>query len=998
MARAHRFALVALLAVAPYACGGEAPQAISLPQRAAPEPPPPSPARWLLADDDGAIAAKVDVGDGRTLYVGKNGVRELGDGKPKSLLVPAPAIVVDDFVGVQRDAAGSFVFLVGDGATYTSTEPLGPLSGPRPGPLASSRKAAAPSGGASVALKSLATGAVAIVAVTEDGRVFRSTDHGVSWGKITYTSGNQPFGYASEVALDSKGNGVLLHFPQRLFITHDDGATWAPLSTSNFGARCVTRDGADRLFLCGHHGRALRLEGDKVVLARPEDFVPMQPSSEALLSPPTPVGASGPSTSVAAYGSEVVSVREDPSVGDPPSTSTVLRSADGGRTFRREAQLEGTDPFHGTRVVVAVGPKGWTYIASLCRRIGGNQKCSYQKVRPSGAAALEDMLVDEAFEPTAFVFDASRDRVLAVGRHDQEVGLYESRLSENRFRRRKLVLSASSTPFLTLDLAGTIHTLSYAQGKSAWVMNRIDVHGEQLTALYLPFAQDSSFVFAGAHGLAFELPHDNGWAMGVHQYVVWETADAGETWSRVATPRGFDGHAQCTEAGCLEGKISRVGWDLPALQGAETLAATPQAEPRAERQRTSPPTSPALAPARRSEELVCKPAGARAIVPSFPGSSLNLRMIVDAWERGVRWAVVKGTWHETSEIDPSDAVSVVVGSRTEVRELPLVPEIAASVRADTRSGLRVDDDSVIVARYETHDHWQGRSALDVELAFWSAATGRVSHAVVRHVPPFEVSAYGTSIVGAVRIVEGGLLFQPPSSSASYFVQDDGHVDPLELPAGISMTGALRLGKRWLVSEARGADADLWWKEDGSTSWTERSWTLGEFGERAGGYEILEHRPFDATFSLFRKKPFLAITGPWKAVAFALDGAIAEDPPPPIVFDAAHVEAPCGAGAAAAREVTPSLLDGGVRVRVEAAGKVGQLAVSRRVTHETEAGGFCTSVYLLHGNDPTSSEAQDGLLYPDAKGGSGWWFVRTPNPKKKGENVLEAVPLTCAVRP
>jgi hypothetical protein len=646
---------------------------------------------------------------------------------------------------------------------------------------------------------------------------------------------------------------------------------------------------------------------------------------------------------------------------------------------------------------MAIGPKGWMYVASSCRGVGGDQKCGYQQVRPIGAAALEDMLFDEPFEPTAFVFDEARDRVVALGRHDQEVALYESRLSENRFKRKRLVLSASSTPFLTLDSAGVLHVFAYDRVKSAWVMNRVDVHGDGLSPLYLPFEEASSFVFAGVHGLAFERPHDSAWAMDDGRYAVWETADAGQTWSRVAAPRGFDGHAQCTEAGCLEGTISRVGWDLPALGGVETLAATAQPEPRPGRRPTSPPSPSAPSAARPREELVCEPAGAKAVVPSFPGSNLTLRTIVDAWGAGVRWALVKGTWHETSAIDPNEAISVLVGTRTDVRDLPLFPAIATRVRADIRSGLQVSDDSVLVARYETHDGWQGRSPLDVQLAFWSAATGRVSHAVVRQVPPFDVSPYSSSVVGAARVVDGGLLFQPPSSSAAYFVHDDGRVEPVTLPPGISLTDALRLGKRWFLTEARGADADLWSKDDGDASWTERSWTLGEFRERRGGYDILEQIPFDTALSVFQGKPFLAVAGPWKGIAFPLEGEIAVDPPPPAVFDVSDVDAPCGVGAGTRSNASAIPSESGVRLRVEGGANgqtLGQLTAYRRVTHETEAGGVCTSAYVLHGTDPKRSEAQDGLLYPDGKGWSGWWFSGRPDPKRKGEKLLETVPLRC----
>jgi hypothetical protein len=101
----------------------------------------------------------------------------------------------------------------------------------------------------------------------------RSADHGATWADVAY-GGASAYGRPDSVALDPEGNGLLLRFPQRLFVTHDDGATWAPMATPGIGAREVRRDGDDRLWLMGD-SEAARLNGTglDVTSARPWPLV-----------------------------------------------------------------------------------------------------------------------------------------------------------------------------------------------------------------------------------------------------------------------------------------------------------------------------------------------------------------------------------------------------------------------------------------------------------------------------------------------------------------------------------------------------------------------------------------------------------------------------------------------------------------------------------------------------------------------------------------------------
>src|SRR5581483_2798706 len=108
-------------------------------------------------------------------------------------------------------------------------------------------------------------GKAAIVGITPDRKLARTADYGNSWKTVDYAA-NKPYGKAVSVALDEKGNGLLLHLPQRLFVTHDDGATWAPIASPGIGARRVFRDGAGKIFLERYGGARAKLDGQSLAV------------------------------------------------------------------------------------------------------------------------------------------------------------------------------------------------------------------------------------------------------------------------------------------------------------------------------------------------------------------------------------------------------------------------------------------------------------------------------------------------------------------------------------------------------------------------------------------------------------------------------------------------------------------------------------------------------------------------------------------------------------
>ncbi len=965
-------------------------------------PPPPQRARWVFAHPEQGLVAKLDLGDGRVLYIGRNGRRELAKGTEP--LVDAGTIALGDLIGVVKDDKGGFAFAASDGTVFVSKDPLGNLDTVRPGPIGPDKPNAR--------LGSPTTGKAAIMGIHPDGRVMRSADFGATWKAVDYAGANKPYGHVGSVVLDSKGNGVLLHFPQRLYVTHDDGATWAPLPSLKIGARSLTHDGEDRIFLSGYGGVRAKLDGntlaittdnaksvytappttesqgtasanertdsrtiltgDRVVefaeITRHGKVQTLEISSSALgekadkpASNSDLVGGSGLSKHIAGYGRELVYLRDDDDADENAPTTTVFRSKDYGATWQKESQLQGVDLAQGEGMDVAAGPKGWVYVNALCPKDEpSSTSCAHRQIRPSGAAAFEDMVFAEEFAPTKFAFDEAHDKVYVLGLHEGHQYVYESPLNQNKFTRTKL-LDASSyvKTALTVDSKGIPRAFEFDQSKSAWVLHRRDDAGKDQPPMYLAIGRGTIAVH-GMRGIIFASTQG------------WETNDGGETWMRVAT-NGYARDLECSEAGCINGDAQRVGWDLPAVTNQEKIAAT--SEPTKPTETPSTQTHPApITPV----EIACKATGTPAPMTANPGTDMVDGTAAD------RWASIK---HDTDS-----KVSIVVGTKTAVRELPLLPALpksptkptASTTPEELRTGERVLSDGVVAARYR----FPPRSAtgqlnpVDVELAWWSASTGLTQHKTLSKIPPFRVSRYGFS--GTPQIVSGGLLFQGSSSDQVYFIHDDGKVEPLTLPKNASVRDAERLPKRWVLADSEGGAAQISESDDNGKTWKQTAWGLDYWGSIA-------------LTSLADKATLSFGNASLPALLFPIDQALPDDPPAPIVIDTSSVDTACDAHAGRHRFTSYIPSDKRpVKVALTSTkGKdswVSNFSPSTRVMHDTASGKMCTSAYVLSGYDSRIYEWQTAFLYPDANGGWSGWRFRRPDDRSKSGVVAEQ--LTC----
>ena len=968
---------------------------------AKPPEPPPERAHWVFAHPERWITAKLELGDGRTLFVGRNGRREIAKGTETK---DAPTLALGDLVGVIGDDKAGYTFVASDGTTFVAKDALGALDPSHAGPLE----------GKPNAHIETTIGKSAILAITGDGKLLRSADLGATWHDVAYGGASKPWGHPGSIAIDSKGNGLLLHFPQRLYVTHDDGATWAPISSRHMGLREVVRDGGDRIFVDGFGGARATLDGSAIA---PTTDSPMPILPGPTLSPsaaraaieennertatrtlltgdrfvelaeitrdgkarevqitsaklgdklPKPasstelIGGAGMSKHVAAYGPEMVYLRDDDDPDATAATTTVFRSKDYGATWRKETQLQGTVPerYYDENVDVALGPKGWTYVSSLCPKDErSGPSCSHRQIKPAGAAAFEDLAFVEEFDPRQFVFDEAHDRVYAIGQHQGRRYVYVSPLSQNKFSRTKLLDATTySTIALTVDAKGEPRAYEYDSSKNAWVLHMNAADGKDPTPRYLALPR-GTLAFAGARGVLFASRAEG-----------WETSDGGESWVRVAT-NGYARSLVCTAAGCINGEAQRVGWDLPAVHATATVTA--QADPPQETTHTNPPhTNPPPV------EVSCKVAGAGSPLTSTPGTDMVDGTAADRWA-----SISYGTNGE---------VSVIVGTKSAVRELPLLPATPKAAgrgpSKETRAGSRVLDDGVVVSRYA----FLPRSAtgtynpVDVELGWWSATTGRVHHHTLPKVNPFRVSRYGFS--GMPDIVEGGFVFQGGTTDSAYFVGDNDKVERLALPSQQGSREVERVGKRWLVADSYAGVVRLSASDDDGKSWKDTAWGIDAWGSiglmRTGNTASV-------SFGSYSQPSLL----------FPVTATLPDDPPAPVVLSADAIEASCGPSAGRHRfSAYLGSDERPVRVRVDnVSGKdkwTTWYSPQRRITHDTPSGRMCASAYVLYGSDSHGRyDYQTVFLYPEAKGGyTGWRFRRTADLHAKKQYVAE--PLAC----
>ncbi|HEY8076316.1 MAG TPA: hypothetical protein VIF62_19455 [Labilithrix sp.] len=990
-------ALAALVAIMSFACGGAPPpqpQPVAVPKTSAPTPPPPTRARWVFAHPERGLSAKLDLGSDQVLYAGFQGRRTMAKGA--AALEDAPTLALEHLTGILREPTGDFAFVADDGDVYVSKDALGTLDTIRNGPLGDVEPAAR--------FSSVATGKAAIVGVASDGRMFRTADYGRTWQAVDWAGSARSYGKAFAVAMDTKGNGLLLVLPQRLYVTQNDGASWQQIPSPGIGARAVRRDGADKIFLEGWTERA-KLDGGRLAItteaeeplrklptgtqadlptksvftgdhvvdlvfhkgARPVVEVMShaigEPGPKSGVQSPDLVsslsigGTAGISANVAGFGSTLLYARADDTKDDSGAvTTTVLRSSDYGSTWKTDATFKGhvveSHPWNLRAKTVAVGPSGWSFVKTMCPPNVGeqNEACTHKQVRPAGSTAFEDLASVEDFAPVDFAFDEPHGKVYVLAAHENRLHVYESSLSQNKFTRTKVLdIPADLRVAIGVDPQGVVRAMSYDAQTRQWQLHRAGADGSEMPPLYVSI-DSGNVALSGARGII----------AGDHRS--YETSDGGETWSRVAASGG--GEVACNDAGCVMGGAERTGWDLPAYQSPEKVTAS--SEPKKPPSSVSRPTVATPAPL----ELTCKAAGANTPVAFTPGFDT-----ADLRANDVRWWTVKD--------EKSRTISVVTGGRNGTREVQLLgPEPAkpATATVQTSAPLRTylfrQLDGVVAVRIAASSPTSETQNVDV--VGWSLATNKITRKSLPNVKG--LGKFGS--IAAAHVVEGGLVVQVLYSDPVRFFRDDGKEETFPAPSGISMSSVVRAENRWIVPMLSGGTAKLTFSDDAGKTWKTKIWRLDDWATpslgKLGGKTHVAIQPTSMT-----------TPNPTAMLLFSLD-SIGDDPPTPVVIASGASDKACDASAATFRTSLLMTSDQRpVQVKIEDADK--STATARayvRLAHPSQGGALCTSAFQMSGSAAS-------FLYEDAKGFTGYRFKSQKDPKDSSKWQTVAEPLTCS---
>ncbi len=962
---------IALVVACSPAAPPEVKTAVTPPPAPKPAPAPEqSHARWLLGDAVGTPLAELDLGDKGVLQVGRRGRRwRVGrDGTLES----SSFLLTTDLIDVRR-AGDKFVILGADGTMFVADDALGAPKITRPSPSKTAMYAAARD---------------ALIGVEPDGTLHRSTDAGATWKKsnVAVPKGDR----AVSIAANTRGEALILIYPQRVLVSTDDAATFAQVTTPGIGATLVTRDGKGDLWLKSEafdkNAKLLtgptRLEvattfaelaapkktapkkpkeeprnqlvGDRVVTLH-EESDPTTKRKKIVISVAPLAGGDTPSYVLAASASPFTRVHvaghENTVVAgvyDPeaePRGTKLFRTIDDGKNWEPLGVVEGTEDT-GFRVLVAPG------LVAIGRVCGAAPPCIPPRVK-LGTKDWQPLGVPVTARLGALEYDAARDRLFVVTLEDSQPVVYAGKKGE-ALKPVDAKLPKAAPRATTLDKDGTLR-LAFDH---PWRIEKIGADLAAKTPSYLPFSPQG-----------LDLVGDRGYAW--FQDLARETADAGEHWAVV--PAGAIGSAACGAAGCVQAGAVRLGWDLPNPSVTLIASTNTPIDPTANNPKTATHPTTTL-------EVSCKTGGPWKTYAGSIGIGN-----AGGFDNDVRLLAVV----TASEYGEPRGVTVVRGS-TAPKELTLLsPGPKESEHKSVRNWSTETPEGLVLARYSfsltpPKNPDTRYNPVDVELGWYSTATDKAHKVSLPQVKPFRVGRSGPSAL--TQIVDGGLLFLPYRGEAPlYFITDAGKVQTIPRPPSGDEFGfnqGVKLGNQIILTQDRGEDTVLTHTNDAGKTWTTAIWTLGETA-RLTVFDgkptlILGASMWDTSqvsgllsFTTVTPDPPLAVRF-HKPIAPIGEKSIPVCTKPGVQFLPAYDEQ-------VPREVHVTVT--GDKTSTELTGASGWM-------RGTADGSTCTEILLATGG--SNDGAESSLFVPPADPAHAWMY------RYKDNNKFEARPLACTL--
>ncbi len=592
--RARRVSGVVVALAALVACGGPGPR----PPHGNVTPPnagvvgsAPNHARWFLHGyDDFRATSYVRTEDGE-LFFGANGERLLRTG---TVLRAAEDLLPETIVSAQLQS-GKLRLLGASGTLYLGTSALGPFTA-KLSPFDGARAASASES--------------ALFVLDRASKLHRSVD-GVAWSDVTLPG---LAGVVTSIAMAGK-HGVVTAVPPQLFVTHDDGATFAlaPAPPAGVSRVVVDRESVLARTASGWarfdpaaptasggfvtamgpglwspqwparpgvvQALAGAIEVDLARGATPELAVHAldAPATYQALELPSPCTQLTPATDATS-----VAVRCDGPADAPGTTLVYVRAANG--AFAPLAKLDPGGTTHTDHAALALGPDGAVFVGERCK-----DEWSTECARPVARVAKDGPFVPipqgvalaAAWEPAHAGFlvvatDRERTRLLRIGARSAGAAPTVEDLGV-------LFPGEAQTATLGIGADGSAGIVVRAGEEVAAFVTS----GSTFKAAAVPALRLHGGALAGANGLVLT---ESGRA--------FETNDGASTWHEVLAPAASHGVLGCSTAGCLTDRGARVGWD-GASGGSPFFA-------RAARTGTTP------------KGLRCKAAGPRMPTGSFP--------------------------------------------------------------------------------------------------------------------------------------------------------------------------------------------------------------------------------------------------------------------------------------------------------------------------------------------------------------------------------------------